>query len=89
MFFVASDLSEVRRERLTSSFSLREVTVTACTLDAVKIIFAELFCPSNSSMENPALRVSGHGGSTNRIFIVENGAEAANGQWTIDEVTGE
>ena len=38
-------------------------------------------------MENPSLRVSGHGGSTNRTFIVENGAEAANGQCAIDEVT--
>ena len=89
MFFVACDLSEVRRERLTSSFSLRIVTVTACILDAVKIFFVELFCPSKSSMENPSLRASGHDGSTNRFFIVENGAEAENGQWTFDEVTGE
>ena len=40
-------------------------------------------------MENPSLRVSGHGGSTNRTFIVENFAEDEFGRWAIDEVTGE
>ena len=33
--------------------------------------------------------MSGHGGSANRTFVVENGAEAGNEQWAIDEVTGE
>ena len=40
-------------------------------------------------MENPSLRVTGHGGSTNRTFIVEKYAEDEFGQWAIDEVTGE
>ena len=40
-------------------------------------------------MENPSLRVGGHGGSTNRTFIVENYAEDEYGQWPTDEVTGE
>ena len=39
-------------------------------------------------MENPSLRVSGHGG-TNRTFIVENCAEDEYGQWATDEATGE
>ena len=40
-------------------------------------------------MENPPLRVSGHGGSTNRTFIVEDSVEDEFGQWATDEVTGE
>ena len=40
-------------------------------------------------MENPSLRVNGHGGSTNRTFIVQNHAEDESEQWTTDEVTGE
>ena len=40
-------------------------------------------------MENPSLRVSGHGGSTNRTFIVEHYPEDEYGQWTTDEATGE
>ena len=40
-------------------------------------------------MEDPSLRVSGHGSSMNRTFIVEDCAEDDFGQWAIDEVTGE
>ena len=40
-------------------------------------------------MDNPSLRVNGHGGSTNRTFIVENYAEDESGQRATDEVTGE
>ena len=40
-------------------------------------------------MENPSLFMSGHGGSTNRTFIVEDYPEDEYGQWATDEVTGE
>ena len=78
MFTVASDLSEAQRERLTSSLSPQGVNVTAYTLEAVRIVFLELFCTPN-----------GHGGSTNRTFIVDNFSEDEFGQWTTDEVIGE
>ena len=39
MFIVASDLSEAQRERLSSFLSLRNMTVTACTLDSVQLVF--------------------------------------------------
>ena len=71
------------------SFSLQGKNVTAYTQEAVKTVFVKLFCSPKSSMENPSLRVSGHGGSTNRSFIVESYAEDECGQWAIDEVTGE
>ena len=89
MFVVASDLSDAQRERLTISLPLKGMNVTVYTLEAVKTVFVELFCTRKSSMENPSLRVSGHGGTTNRTFIVENFAEDEFGQWAIDEVTGE
>ena len=65
------------------------MNVTAYTFQAVKTVFVELFCTPKSSMENPSLRVSGHSGSTNRTFIVENNAEDEYGQWATDEVTRE
>ena len=40
-------------------------------------------------MENLSLFMSGHGGSTNRTFIVEDYPEDEYGQWATDEVTGE
>ena len=40
-------------------------------------------------MQNPSLFVSGHDGSTNRTFIVEDYPEDEYGQWATDEVTGE
>ena len=36
-----------------------------------------------------SLRVSGHGGSTSRTFILENYTEDDFGRWAIDEVTNE
>ena len=89
MFIVASDLSEAQRERRTSSLSLQKMNVTAYTFDAVNTVFVKLFCTPKSSMENPSLRVSGHGNSMNRTFIVEECAEDEFGQWAIDGVTGE
>ena len=52
-------------------------------------MFVELFCTPKSSIENPSLRVNGHGGSTSTTVIVENFAEDEFGQCAIDEVTGE
>ena len=38
--------------------SLKGVTVTAYTCEAVRTIFVELFCTPKSSLENPSLRVN-------------------------------
>ena len=89
MFIVASDLSEIQRERLTSTLSFRGMNVPVVTLEAVKTVLMDLFCTPKSSMENPSRRVIGHGGSMNRTFIVENHAEDEFAQWATDEVTGE
>ena len=64
------------------------MTITACTLDAVQTVFVDLFCSPKSSMQN-SLFVSGHDGSTNRTFIVEDYPEDEYGQWATEEVTGE
>ena len=69
MFIVASDLSEAQRETYQYPFSRRNVP--AWTLGAVKTVFMDFFRTPKSSMEHPSLRVSGHGGSTSRTFIVE------------------
>ena len=72
MFIVGSDLNEVQRERLTSSLSLRTITVQAYTLDTVQPVFVELFCAPQSSMKNPSLRVGGSGSNTSTTFTAEN-----------------
>ena len=89
MFIVASDLDEAQRERLTSTLSLRNITVNACTLDAVQTVFVEWFCTPRSLMENSCLRVSGYGSSASKTFIVEDYPEDEFGLWAIDEATGE
>ena len=89
MFIVASDLDEAQRERLTSSLSLRNMTVTAYTLDSVQAVFVELFCSPKISIESPSLRVSGYGSSSSKTFIVEDYPEHEYGLWAIDEATGE
>ena len=87
MFIVGSNLNEAQRERLTSSLSLRNISVTAYTLDTVQPVFVELFCAPKSSMENPSLRVSSSGSNTSRTYIAENYPEDEYGLWAIDEFT--
>ena len=65
------------------------MNVTAYTFEAVRTLFVELFCTPKSSMKNPSLRVSGHGSSMNRTFIVEDCAADDFGRWATDEVTSE
>ena len=89
MFIVAGDLNDAQRGRLTSSLSFQGMNVTDYKLEAVKTVFVDLFCSPKSSMENPSLRVSGHGGSTSRTFIVEDYPEDEYGQWATDEATVE
>ena len=76
------------RERPTSSL-FSPVNVTDYTLEAVKKVFVELFCSPKSSLENPSLRVRGHGDSTSTTFTVENYAEDEYGHWATDEATVE
>ena len=78
----------LERERLTNSLSLKGMSVTAYTFEAVRTEFVELFSTPKNSMENPSLRVSGHVSSMNRTFIVEDYTEDDPGQWAKDEVTG-
>ena len=73
MFIVANDLSESQRERDSQvPFSPGKMNATAYSFKTVKTVFVELFCARKSSVENPSLRVNGHGGSMNRYFIVKN-----------------
>ena len=59
------------------------------TLEAVKTVLVELCSTPKRSLENPSLRVSGHGSSMNRTFIVEGCAEDEFGRWAVGEVTVE
>ena len=71
-------------ERLSSTLSSRGMNDPAKTLEVVKTVLKDLFCTAKSSKDNPSLRVSGHGGSTSRTFIVEDCAEDDFGQRATD-----
>ena len=73
------------RERETHKFPFSAGNDCHCLMT----VFVDLFCTWKSSIKNPSLRVSGHGSSMNRTFIVEDCAEDDFGQWATDEVTGE
>ena len=51
MFIVGSNLNEAQRERLTSSLSLRNISVRAYTLDTVQPVFVELLLCSEKLNE--------------------------------------
>ena len=59
-----SDLNEAQRESERDSqvpFLFGEGMSLLTPFEAVRTVFVELFCTPKSSMENPSLRVSGHG----------------------------
>ena len=88
MFTVAGDPREAQRETRKFPFSLEygyHCLYSRCSANSL----CETALYAKSSMENPSLRVSGHGGSTNRTFIVEDDPEDEYGQWASDEATGE
>ena len=91
----ARDLSELQRERLTSSLSIQGMDVTTYTFKRVKVAFDQLFCTPRSSMDNPSLRTSrikdplSRYCSFNRTFKVQDGSKENFEQWAADELSRE
>ena len=89
MFIAAGDPNEAQIKDSQVHF-LSEIRISLFILfTRCKQFFVELFCTPESSLKNPSLRVSGHGGSTNRTFIVEDYPEDEYRQWATDEAPGE
>ena len=55
----------------------------------MKTLVTELSCTPKNSVKNLSPRVNRHGGSTNRLFIVQNYTDGGFGQWATDVVTCE
>ncbi len=82
-----SDLTEVQRERLQSTLSLRGLSVQDYMFEIARAAFLVLFCALRSSIENPSLRVSGQGRT---FYIVDYGdMDQSAGYWVVDEETNE
>ena len=80
---VLADLSEMQRERMSSTMALRGQRVNTYTYDMVREIFVELFCAPRSSLENPNLRA----GSQGRSFCIleEGDMDGIHGFWVEDD----
>ena len=90
-------LDTVNNESLNVAVPLELQTVQAkphekardISTEAVRTVFVQWFCTPKSSMENPSVRVSGHGRSMNRTFSWKIVLKDDFGQWDTDEVTRE
>ena len=84
---VLADLQEAQRERFSSTMSLRGLTISDYSFEAVRDVMLELFCAPKSSIDNPSLRTV----QTVRSFCVLDDGEldGQNGYWVEDDETGE
>ena len=88
IFLVLADLSEVQRERITSTLTLRGLRVEEYTFRTLREAFIELFCAPRTSIENPNLRQPMTGGRS--FLVIDTGdCEGTAGYWVEEDETGD
>ena len=68
IFVSLSDLTQDQRQVLTSLMPYRNRVLADCRLNELREVYLEIFCIIKTSVDNPLLAPSGHGGR--RIFLV-------------------
>ena len=84
---VLADLQEAQGERFSSTMSLRGLTISDYTFDAVREVMIELFCAPKSSIDNPSLRTV-H--AVRSFCVLDDGElDGQTGYWVEDDETGD
>ena len=88
VMIVQADLSEMQRERFTSTMVLRNFSIGQYRIEDVRTVFQEFFCAPKKSLENPSLRTMTP--QTRSFCIIEDGEmDGLSGYWVEDDVSGE
>ena len=84
IFVSLSDLTQDQRQVLTSLMVHRNRVLADYRLNELREVYLEIFCTTKTSVDNPLLAPSGHGGRKT-FLVIDEGYE---GYWVEDEEDG-
>ncbi|OLQ08360.1 hypothetical protein AK812_SmicGene8147 [Symbiodinium microadriaticum] len=88
IFVSLSDLTQDRRQVLTSLMAHRNRVLADYRLNELREVYLEIFCTTKTSVDNPLLAPSGHGGRKTFLVIEEGYLDNQEGYWVEDEEDG-
>ena len=88
LFVSLADLTQDQRQVLTSLMAHRNRALTDYRMEELREVYLEVFCTTRTSVENPLLAPSGHGGRKSFLVIDEGSLDDHDGYWVEDEEDG-
>ena len=88
IFVSLSDLTQDQRQVLTSLMAHRNRVLADYRMNELREVYLEIFCTTKTSVDNPLLAPSGHGGRKTFLVIEEGYLENQEGYWVEDEEDG-
>ena len=88
IFVSLSDLTQDQRQLLTSLMAHRNRVLADYRMNELLEVYLEIFCTTKTSVDNPLLAPSGHGGRKTFLVIEEGYLDNQEGYWVEDEEDG-
>ena len=88
IFVSLSDLTQDQRQVLTSLMAHRNRVLPDYRMNELREVYLEIFCTTKTSVDNPLLAPSGHGGRKTFLVIDEGYLDNQEGYWVEDEEDG-
>ena len=88
IFVSLSDLTQDQRQVLTSLMAHRNRVLADYRMNELREVYLEIFCTTKTSVDNPLLAPSGHGGRKTFLVIDEGYLDNQEGYWVEDEEDG-
>ena len=88
VFVSLSDLTQDQRQVLTSLMAHRNRVLADYRLVELRAVYLEIFCTTKTSVDNPLLAPSGHGGRKTFLVLDEGYLDNSEGYWVEDEDDG-
>ena len=88
VFVSLSDLTQDQRQVLTSLMAHRNRVLADYGLGELREVYLEIFCTTKTSVDNPLLAPSGHGGRKTFLVLDEGYLDNSEGYWVEDEDDG-
>eukprot|EP00439_Symbiodinium_sp_Y106_P041681 s6772_g5.t1 len=83
-----SDLTQEQRQVLTSLMAHRNRVLADYNTAELHEVYLEIFCTTKTTVDNPLLAPSGHGGRKTFLVIEEGYLDGSEGYWVEDEDDG-
>eukprot|EP00439_Symbiodinium_sp_Y106_P048498 s3751_g6.t1 len=88
IFVSLSDLTQDQRQVLASLMAHRNWVLADYNTAELREVYLEIFCTTKTTVDNPLLAPSGHGGRKTFLVIEEGHLDGSEGYWVEDEDDG-